>query len=300
MMDNKTTDAGGFRKTSMTTMERVQTMGLRVPAGMAIATVAALSGLVLEGQIHRAIADEITDSTAEQAMNVARVPSADEESSTHDAPELDTSETESFESTSSESAPSESASSEVASSGEAPSEPVRSASAEPQQIAVAPQFLTLTNYPVELHLLDPDADLSNQDVITNTMISQDTLTLPSLWWAQDQFGGKMLEHWLAYPGSVENPRRVDVVVDRQLWGLSSYLQRYTFINYFGTAAKEFGYSLRVFNDQGQPLASYMCDFNALNGNDFAALEAGIYEFEHIDCSVSLDSSGSGALRGHSN
>ncbi|MEO1522274.1 MAG: hypothetical protein AAFU78_16050 [Cyanobacteria bacterium J06633_2] len=92
----------------MTTMERVQTMGLRVPAGMAIATVAALSGLVLEGQIHRAIADEITDSTAEQAMNVARVPSADEESSTHDAPELDTSETESFESTSSESAPSES------------------------------------------------------------------------------------------------------------------------------------------------------------------------------------------------
>jgi hypothetical protein len=183
---------------------------------------------------------------------------------------------------------------------EATDEMVSTTSRLPQEVAVASQFLTLDNYPVELELLDPDADLSNRNVVTDSMVSQETLTLPSLWWAQDQFGGKLLENWLAYPGSVGNPRRVDIVVDRQLWSLSTYLQRYSFVNHFGTATTEFGYSLRVFNDQGQPLASYLCDFSALDGDDVDALADGTYEFENMECSVSLDSSGAGALRGRTN
>ncbi|MEM9450253.1 MAG: hypothetical protein AAGA75_17185 [Cyanobacteria bacterium P01_E01_bin.6] len=229
---------------------------LRFSLGLAIATVAVLSGLEGVSSSQMAIANEsINESSINESGDIATVP-----------PESEVSVSEELET---------------------------------QEIAAAPQFLSLENHPVELELLDPDADLSNRDVITNRMISQDSLTVPSLWWARSQFGGKLLEHWLAYPGS-DSPRRVDVVVDRQLWGLSTYLQRYSFVNYFGTAAKEFGYSLRVFNDQGQPLASYMCNFPISGVDDMSTLEAGTYEFENINCSVALDSSGSGALRGHSN
>ncbi len=167
------------------------------------------------------------------------------------------------------------------------------------EVAAAPRLMNVEEYPLELDLLDPDADLSNRDVLTNAMISQDGLTTPSLWWTQNQFGGKLLEHWLAYIGGSETPRRVDMVVDRQLWGLSTYLQRYTFVNQFGSAAKDFGYSLRVFNDQGEPLASYSCNFPALGDMDVEALESGAHELENLDCVVNLDSSGAGALRGRS-
>jgi hypothetical protein len=205
------------------------------------------------------------------------------------------------------------------------------------EIAAAPHYglqpLAGTEaYPVELDLLTPDADLSDRNVITDDMISQQGLTTPSLWWAERQFGGKLLEHWLAYPGSEDSPRRVDVVVDRQLWGLSTYLQRYTFVNQFGTAAKEFGYNLRVFNDQGDPLASYACNFPAsqdeqrhafeevsehsdrnhldpeidpenFESDDSENLESTAsvpFNPDELSCSVTLDSSGAGALRGRSN
>lgn len=190
-----------------------------------------------------------------------------------------------------------------------------------------PQLMSIEDYPLELDLLDPDADRSDRNVITDDMISQQGLTTPSLWWTQRQFGGKLLEHWLAYPGSPNSPRRVDLVVDRQLWGLSTYLERYTFVNQFGTAAKEFGYSLRVFNDQGAPLASYACNFpsflnpdslpsnddpNDLEGlsdsNSDASVDASegnpaemtapiTFEPEELSCNITLDSSGAGALRG---
>ncbi len=199
---------------------------------------------------------------------------------------------------------------------------------------LTPQIMTTEEDLVELDLLDPDADLSNRHVITDDMVSQDGLTTPSLWWAQSQFGGKLLEHWLAYPGSPDSPRRVDIVVDRQLWGLSTYLQRYTFVNQFGMAAKEFGYNLRVFNDQGNPLASYACNFPPLPSNapdqraiasglpDAAPLNPGInlstaasdatnptthestipvqFEPEDLSCTITLDASGAGALRGRTN
>ena len=166
-------------------------------------------------------------------------------------------------------------------------------------IALTPRLMNVGEHPVELDLLDPDADLSNRNVITNVMISQHELTLPSLWWTQSQFGGKLLENWLAYPGTNGELRRVDMFVDRQLWGLSTYLQRYTFVNQFGSAAKEFGYSLRVFNDRGEPLASYACNFPVSEGTDIEAVEADTSEHVNLSCAVRLDSSGAGAFRGRS-
>jgi len=46
----------------------------------------------------------------------------------------------------------------------------------------------------------PGASL-NDGVITADTISQSELTIPSLWWAKEQFGG--FDNWLAYPGDTE-------------------------------------------------------------------------------------------------
>lgn len=173
------------------------------------------------------------------------------------------------------------------------------------EVALTPRLMNIREHPVELDLLDPDTDLSNRDVITNVMVSQHGLTMPSLWWTQSQFGGKLLENWLAYPGTDGDLRRVDMFVDRQLWGLSTYLERYTFVNQFGTAAKNFGYSLRVFNDRGEPLASYSCNFptsggsSAEGGSSADVLDIDTPAQSNLRCAVRLDSSGAGAFRGRS-
>ncbi|MEB3355413.1 MAG: hypothetical protein VKK04_01610 [Synechococcales bacterium] len=144
----------------------------------------------------------------------------------------------------------------------------------------------LHNHPLELDLVESNADLSGRGIVTSNTISMtEGLTLPSLWWAQQQFGGKLLEHWLAYSGADGSPRRVDLVVDRQLWSLYNYLERYTFVHQFGTAAKDFGYSTRVFNDQGDPLATYSCAFVD------AEREAVAGDLDAIACRVTLDSPG---------
>jgi len=50
--------------------------------------------------------------------------------------------------------------------------------------------------PPELDRLKPSL---NDGVITADTISQSELTIPSLWWAKEQFGW-LLDNWLAYPG----------------------------------------------------------------------------------------------------
>ena len=95
-------------------------------------------------------------------------------------------------------------------------------------------------------------------VVTATTISQTQLTRPSLWWADEQFGEKLLNNWCAYP----NERQIDLIVNRQIWSLLTYLQRYAFVNHFGTVARDFQYNLRVFNQQKTPLATYTCNFSA--------------------------------------
>jgi len=112
--------------------------------------------------------------------------------------------------------------------------------------------------PLETELLEPEAILP-ANVITANTISQEHITIPSLWWAEDQydkFGGKLLVNWLAY----QDKQRVDLVVSRQPWTLLNYLERYSFINHFGTVARDYNYNVRVFNDRAEPLATYTCDY----------------------------------------
>jgi hypothetical protein len=110
--------------------------------------------------------------------------------------------------------------------------------------------------------------------ITDKNIQQAQLTEPSLWWIRDQlsaqnkYGESLVTGWLACSGTQE-PNRVDVVVNAQIWSLLDFFDRYEFIQKFGTATTGYGYNLRVFNPQGGMLAAYTCSFNP----DVAAKEA---------------------------
>jgi len=126
--------------------------------------------------------------------------------------------------------------------------------------AQTPSIPPPSEAPLELSLLQPGATLRG-GVLTSNAISQQGLTIPSLWWAQEQFGGKLLENWLAYPAEGTTAGRIDLVVDRQNWILLDYLDRYQFVNRFGTVARDYGYNVRVFNYQQQLLATYTCNFN---------------------------------------
>lgn len=107
-------------------------------------------------------------------------------------------------------------------------------------------------------------------VVTAQTISLTRLTLPSLWWTQaqvaanPQFGNKLLENWIAYPGYDRDPGRIDLVVNRQLWSLLDYLQRYEFISRFSAIARNYGYNIRVFDNQARFTGAYTCDFSQVD------------------------------------
>jgi hypothetical protein len=114
--------------------------------------------------------------------------------------------------------------------------------------------------PLETELLIPGTSLGGRDVVTVNTISPTELSNPSFWWAQEQFNefnGKLIANWIAY----RDKKRVDLVVNRQLWSLLDYLERYRFVNNFGSVARDYQYDVRVFNPQAVLLATYTCDYN---------------------------------------
>ena len=147
--------------------------------------------------------------------------------------------------------------------------------------------------------------------ITQDTISETSLTLPSLWWSRDQIVAavgdlpQFIDVWVAFRGSEEQPRRVDVVVNPQIWNLLNYLERYAVLNQFGSAAKSFGYSTRFF--RGLDLTgAYICDFSQYPGleTDPAPTLSNLSEealkeaLKRIDCMIELDYRGRGSIRGN--
>jgi hypothetical protein len=128
----------------------------------------------------------------------------------------------------------------------------------PTQSAPVPSTPPANCPPLEQEVNSPPPSTPTPgSVRTADTISQTGLTPPSLWWANEQFGDKLLDNWCAYP----DQRRVDLVVNRQIWSLLTYLERYEFVNHFGTVARDFNYNLRVFNQQKTLLATYTCDYS---------------------------------------
>ncbi|MBD2328303.1 hypothetical protein [Alkalinema sp. FACHB-956] len=126
---------------------------------------------------------------------------------------------------------------------------------------------------------------------------QPNLSLPSLWLARDQFaaqakfGSKLLEGWLACPRNAIAQPKVSVIINEQLWSLLDYLERYQFLNQFGTAAQQEGFNLRLFSRQGNLLAAYTC---AVPGRTEPTSDG------QRPCAMQLDALGRGSVRGRSN
>jgi hypothetical protein len=135
--------------------------------------------------------------------------------------------------------------------------------------------------PIEMSLLEPEA-IVPANVITADTVSQDNqgnLTVPSLWWAKQESGNKLLDNWLAYQHSGTEHARVDLVVNQQVWTLLDYVERYDFVNRLGTVARQSGYNVRVFDYDKNRLASYTCDFR-----------------QQASCSIQMDGKNRGVMR----
>lgn len=68
-------------------------------------------------------------------------------------------------------------------------------------------------------VLEPDEELLAEEVITDSTISTTSLTPPSLWWQQEQTSlslgapQQLLNTWIAFQGSSQEPRRIDLVIN---------------------------------------------------------------------------------------
>jgi hypothetical protein len=118
----------------------------------------------------------------------------------------------------------------------------------------------------------PTGDAAN---FPSPPLSQTEKSTPSLWLAQKQFGGKLLDRWFVDRSNTW----VIIIVNRQLWSLLDYMERYQFVNRFGAASSEYGYNLRVCNRQGTALAVYAC------------------KGDRQSCKIDLDSLSNPGLRG---
>ena len=110
--------------------------------------------------------------------------------------------------------------------------------------AIVPAENSQTTAKIQQHFASKDAEKPWQNVAPT-----------KLWWALEQFDpfeGKLVQDWLTYPREKE----INLVVNWQLWTLLDYLGRYRFVNQFGTVAREYGYSLNIFNQKKQCLAVY--------------------------------------------
>jgi hypothetical protein len=125
--------------------------------------------------------------------------------------------------------------------------------------------------PLQLDLLKPNLVLP-ANIITSHSPSATQMTLPSLWWVAEQitskdiYGNKFLQGWIAYRTQDGNPGRLDIVVNRQLWSQLIYVEHYAFLDRFSTIARGYGFNIRVFDSQRNPVAAYVCDFSNLNAS----------------------------------
>lgn len=180
----------------------------------------------------------------------------------------------------------------------------------------AQSALQPSSAPLNLGMMQQGKCSSAASGVTDTSISQAALTTPSFWWARDQiaaqnqFGGKLMDNWLACSQEGNTPSRADFIVNQQVWSLLDYLERYEFVHELGTAASGYGYNMRVFNRQGTLLAAYTCDFSGVKVASGATksqatpdlkekgdADAKLGSAASLTCALSLDTSGKAGFRG---
>lgn len=117
--------------------------------------------------------------------------------------------------------------------------------------------------PVSSTVKNANNKLKAQKNIERTEGKKSDSHLPhaTIWWAIEQFdpfGGNLIQDWLTHP----NKQQLNLTVNWQLWTVLDYFGRYRFVNQFGTVARKYGYSLNIFNQKQQCLATYQ--YNAVS------------------------------------
>jgi hypothetical protein len=123
------------------------------------------------------------------------------------------------------------------------------------------------------HALPPDFGLKAPNVVEKLLQipvqkpqvkdskpSEISLTVPGLWWANQQFGDKMVVNWFAYRRPEDRSSQVRAIVRPDLWSRYTYLERYAFLKRFGATTSAAGYHLLVLDRQNYLLGSYTCEF----------------------------------------
>jgi hypothetical protein len=124
----------------------------------------------------------------------------------------------------------------------------------------APDNLVNNCNQISNQVITPSNTIPVDQIVAHRNLVASTKTTPnatqySFWWAAlqfDPFDGKLVQNWFAYP----QKQQINLVVNWQLWTLLDYFGRYRFVNQFGTVARKYGYSLNIFNQKDQCLASY--------------------------------------------
>lgn len=101
-------------------------------------------------------------------------------------------------------------------------------------------------------------------VATAATPSQISLTVPSFWWTNEQFGNELIENWVIYGRQTNTPNRADLIVQRATWNSLSYYDRYALVHHFGTVARDYGYNVLVLDPEADLLAAYTCNFNQVS------------------------------------
>lgn len=119
--------------------------------------------------------------------------------------------------------------------------------------------------PVELNKA-PKSCFPNRAILPEPPLSQSELSVPSLWLAQQRYGGEILEKWFieekrthVVPG-IYVDQIVTLVVNRYFWNQKRYLEQFIFVDNFAKTTRNYGYNLRVCNDLGNLVGYYLCDF----------------------------------------
>lgn len=157
------------------------------------------------------------------------------------------------------------------------------------------QFLTQMSYAGSLdntffQLIDNDSTINSDE------ISETGLTPPSLWWTRDQLpprlgGFRLPQQWYAYRLKDSPIYIVDMFLDSQTWNGLTYIERYSVLNLFGTAAKTFGYNLRIYQGAGfgaQLAGVYVCDFEHTPAELVNSENNRSIQLTQLPCLASLD------------
>lgn len=118
-----------------------------------------------------------------------------------------------------------------------------------------------SNVPSPTEVLKALPSPSQAVISTSQKPSQTGLTVPSLWWTDQQYGNKLVDDWVVYAQTASSLTRVDLIVRREVWNQLNYYDRYASVNHFGTAASDYGYNLLILDRQQNLLAAYTCDFS---------------------------------------